>query len=326
MDSLEPKKLALIRILQILRTHSDFDHPVTQDEISAYLEKEYGIAIERKAIGRNISLLREAGYQIESCRNGSYIDEREFEDSELHLLIDSVLSSRHITARHSEALIEKLCNMSSKFFRSHVKNIFSVNDWSKTENQSLFYNIEVIDEAIEQKRQIELDYSKYGTDKKLHRTTTHRVSAYQLILHNQRYYLMAYNEHWGNMSFLRVDRITNMTITDKPSTPITSIEGYENGIDYKMLSTAMPYMFTDKPENITFIAEEYVIDQVVDWFGDNAQMQKEGDKVRVKVKASPNAMEFWALQYIKCIEVKEPLFLRERIKDTIKEGFLRYQD
>ena len=81
MDSFEPKKLALIRIWQILKEYSDYNHPLTQDYIAKKLESDYGIVIERKAIGRNISLLKEAGIEIESVRAGAYLEEREFEDS-----------------------------------------------------------------------------------------------------------------------------------------------------------------------------------------------------------------------------------------------------
>ena len=63
MESFEPKKLALIRIWQILKEYSDYDHPLTQDDIARHLENDYGIVIERKAISRNISLLKEAGYK-----------------------------------------------------------------------------------------------------------------------------------------------------------------------------------------------------------------------------------------------------------------------
>ena len=71
MDSFEPKKLALLRIWQILQKHSDDDHPMTQDDIALHLENDYGIVIARKAIGRNLSLLKEAGIEIESRRAGS---------------------------------------------------------------------------------------------------------------------------------------------------------------------------------------------------------------------------------------------------------------
>ena len=90
MDTFEPKKLAIIRILQILKTHSDYDHPLLQEDIADKLEAEYGIVLERKAISRNISLLREAGYAIEHIRAGFYLEERELEDAELRLLIDGV--------------------------------------------------------------------------------------------------------------------------------------------------------------------------------------------------------------------------------------------
>ncbi len=73
MESFEPKKLALIRIWQILNDYSDYDHPLTQEDIAIKLENEYGIVIERKAISRNISLLKEAGVDIESRRAGSYL-------------------------------------------------------------------------------------------------------------------------------------------------------------------------------------------------------------------------------------------------------------
>ena len=325
--STEPKKLALLRIWQILLKHSDYDHPMTQEDIIKYLDKEYGIQMERKAVGRNIADLRDAGIDIGSCRAGSYIESREFEDSELKLLIDGVLQSKYITARHSKDLIEKLCGLSNKYFRLHVKNVYSVNDWSKTDNQSLFYNIDVVDEAIANGKQVQYDYNKYGIDVKLHKSSFQRVSPYQLILHNQRYYLMGYSDYWGNMIFHQLDRISNIRIYDKPATPITSVKGYENGIDYKQLVSAMPYMYTDTPERIEFIADEYIVDQIVDWFGKNIKMSTLPDnekKVKVELIASPNAMEHWALQYLNHVEVTKPESLRKKLKDDLENALNKY--
>ena len=136
MESLESKKLALIRILQILKEHSDCDHPLRQEDILRLLKSEYGISLERKAIGRNISLLKEAGYEIESGASGSYLSSRIFEDSELHLLIDAVLSSKCVSAPQSAEIIDKLCMLSNRYFKSHIKNIYTVSDWNKSDNQS----------------------------------------------------------------------------------------------------------------------------------------------------------------------------------------------
>ena len=327
MPTLEPKKLALLRIWQILLKHSDYDHPLTQEDIISYLYKEYGIEMERKAIGKNIADLRDAGIEIGSRRAGSYIYSREFEDSELRLLFDGVLQSKHITAKHSKDLIEKLCGLSNKYFRSHVKNVYSVNDWSKTDNQALFYNIDVIDEAIATGKQVEYDYNKYGTDAKLHKSSFARLSPYQLILHNQRYYLMGYSSYWGNMSFHRLDRITNMRVSQRPAVPLTDVPGYENGIDFKEISSTMPYMYTDTPERIEFIADERIVDQIVDWFGLDIKMSAVPDapgKVKIELFASPNAMEHWALQYLNYVEVTKPESLRERIKASLQNGIYKY--
>ena len=327
MESFEPKKLALIRSWQILKEYSDYDHPLTQDNIARHLENDYGIVIERKAISRNISLLKEAGIEIESRRAGSSLAGRAFEDSELKLLIDGVLCSKHITAKHSADLIDRLCGLSNKYFRSHVKNIYSVNDWSKTDNQTLFYNIELIDTAIEQKLRIAYDYNKIGIDKKLHKSSYQVVSPYQLILHNQRYYLMAYSEYWGNMVFHRLDRITNMKLTEEKSTDLQSIPGYKNGIDYKKLSSAMPYMYSDEPEWIDFVADVGIVDQIIDWFGNDIRIAKSSDnekQVKVSVVASPNAMVHWAMQYINHVEVTAPESIRERICNSLQSGMKKY--
>lgn len=323
--SIEPKKLALLRILQILEEYTDYDHPLTQEEIVNCLDKDYGLMVERKLVGRNLSILKEAGYDIESDRRGSYLAERPFEDSELRLLIDGVLSSRYITAKHSKDLIQKLCGLSNKYFLSHVKHICSVNDWSKTDNSALFYSIEVIDTAIEEGKQIAFHYNKYGSDKKLHKTSEQRVTPYQLILHNQRYYLVSCNEKHKNLGHYRLDRITEIRLLDEPATPLKSLSGHEFGIDYHDYATSLPYMYADKPEVVDFLADETVVDQIVDWFGDNARIARQGDKLHVTVKVSPLAMEYWAMQYLNHVEVLSPASFRARIRENLERGIEKYK-
>ena len=322
--SFEPKKMALIRILEILQRYSDEKQPLMQEDIANKLMSEYGIEIERKAIGRNVSLLKEAGYEIVSDRRGSYLTHRTFEDSELRMLIDGVLTSKYINENHSKQLIEKLSSLSNVYFKSHIKNVYSVGEWSKTDNCALFYNIEIIDEAIENNKQITFIYNKYGTDKKLHKSAPHKVSPYQMTLHNQRYYLMAADEYWKNVSYYRLDRITDIAITDEPATNIRSMEGYNSGINYREMS-ALPYMFSDKSERVEFLASEGIVDQIIDWLGLNVRFGKaENGKVKVTARISPNAMEYWAMQYINHVEIVSPASLRERIKANLQAACQKY--
>ena len=337
-DSLEAKKLLIIRIMQILEYYSDVNHPLTQEEIINKLYDDYGIEAERKAIGRNVQLLQDmferesmkktaTAIVIESDkRKGTFLDKRLFEDSELRLLIDGVLASKYISEKYSKDLIEKLSTLSNKYFKSNVKHVYSVKDWDKTENKALFWNIEIIDEAIEKCRQITFDYNKYGADKKLHKTSSHTASPYQLVLHNKHYYLVFYNEKWHNVGHFRLDKITQINIIDKPITPIRSVKGYENGLDYKKYATSLPYMFTDATEKITFLCDGTVIDQVVDWFGKKIAISDfGGGKYEVTVTASPNAMEYWAMQYLNYVEIKSPTELRERIKQNLIAAEEKYK-
>lgn len=326
MKSFEPKKLAIVRILQILEQNTDSEHPMTQEEIAKRLLSDYDISFERKAVGRCISLLQAAGYDVETTQKGSYMNSRLFEDSELRLLSDSVLASRHITATHSRQLIEKLSQLSSRYFRSHVKNVYSVSDWNKSENAALFYNIEVVDEAITAKKQIKFTYNKYGADKKLHYAAIHIASPFQMILHNQRYYLMAYEEKWKSIRYFRMDKITQISLQDEPATDIRTISGYQNGIDYKRFSSGMPYMYSDEPESISFsIDGEWMIDQIVDWFGFDFSTVKSGNQMIVTVKASLYAMEYWAMQYLNHVEVLSPENLRRKIADNVRAANQKYE-
>lgn len=326
--SLETKRLSLLRILQILQNETDQDHPLTQVRIEEKLKSEYGLVVERKAVGRNLQLLREAGFEIESVpKKGCYLLRRTFEDSELRWLIDNVLSSRHIPARYSKDLIDKLLTLSSKYFKSraNVKSAYAIPSLGKSENLNIFRNVDIADEAIEKKQKIKFTYNRYGKDKKLHKTTEHIVSPYQMIIHNQRYFLIALNEKWKNIGHYRLDRITNIEIVDEKGTELSTIKGYENGIDYSAYANSLPYMFSDGLETVTFaIKDESMIDQVVDWFGVDFRLEKSNERLLVTVKVSPSAMEYWALQYLKNIEVISPQYLRDKIIEDLKEATEKY--
>ena len=118
-----------------------------------------------------------------------------------------------------------------------------------------------------------------------------------------------------------------MSITEKKLTPITTVEGYENGINYKDLSTALPYMYTDKPEQVEFIAESYIIDQIIDWFGKDIRISKYDDndkQIKVSVRVSLMAMEHWAMQYINHVKIVAPQILVDKIKSNLYDATEKY--
>ena len=86
------KKMLNMLILDILKEYSDGEHRLSQQEIIRILNREYGMACDRRSVKNNVEYLKELGYDI-SMEKGYYLAEREFEDSELRLLIDAVLFS-----------------------------------------------------------------------------------------------------------------------------------------------------------------------------------------------------------------------------------------
>lgn len=324
--ALEAKKTLIFRIYQILEEYSDIEHPLTHLQIIEKLDSDYGIECERKAVGRNIACLKEMGFDIESVKEGSYLASRKLENAELRLLIDSVLASRNINSTHSGQLIDKLISLGGHNFKSHVKHVYSVKEWGKSDNKDFFYNIDIIDEAIEQGKKVSFDYNKVGLDKKLHPSLAHKGSPYQMLLHNQRYYLMMFDEVFDEVGYYRLDKITNIAVLDEDAKPLKENAGFEKGINYKEISTSLPYMYNDKPIPVTIRCRNYLMDTVSDWFGtDFVVKQVDEGHFHATIKASEKAMLYWVLQYNYKVEVISPQSLRDKVVSTLSRTLEKYQ-
>lgn len=325
---MEPKKTILYRILGILERYSDAEHPLTQNEIISRLSELYEIECDRKTIGRNISVLKEMGFEIDNAgRSGVYLSQRKFEPSELRILIDGVMCSRYFNGAHSRDLIEKLVDMGGVRFKNRVKHVYRDADWGKSTNLDFMLNVEIVDEAIENGVRVAFYYNKYDYDKKLHKTTEkkHIVSPYQMLLQNQHYYLAGNLSKYDNITFFRMDKITDIELTDEKIRPIQELPGYEKGLNIAELVTTLPYMFADKREFIRFKCQGKIIDDVIDRFGTGIHILKSGENYIVTVKTSPNAMLYWLLQYGQSVEVVEPESLRQRLIQSLEKTLSAYK-
>ena len=98
-------------LADFLRENTDVDHPVGMGDILEFLEKN-DIPAERRSVYADIDSLKSLGVDIQSVRHGNntlyYIGKREFELSELKLLVDAVQSSKFITEDKSFSMINRL--------------------------------------------------------------------------------------------------------------------------------------------------------------------------------------------------------------------------
>lgn len=328
-----------INILKVLWQHSDRNNALTQKQIIAALGDDY--KIERKTVGRTIEKLcdifntsslpikikyncKEDDADIENHYKGVYL-EKPFKDSELRLLIDSVLTSRHINSDDSKELIKKLCMLSNRDSSSLFKRVNTVNNIQKTEAKGLFDNIDILSNAIEKQKKVRFDYIKYRDGAKSTKGKSHVVSPYELWLHGQYYYLISNDEEKGKTNF-RVDRIENVKILTEHRTPFEDVYGSKEDFPYKKMTTAYPYMFTDEPQRIEFVLHEDIRGDVFDYFGNAATITAQPDgKYKVSVYTSPMAMEIWALKYLMWVEILSPQSLRDKIIEDLKGATAKYK-
>ena len=345
MYTTQPKKMMIINILEILRNYTDINHRLSQKQIVDILEKDYNMKVDRKAVKRNLENLIDSGHYvyneetIRTSKNGEeetmYSDwyiEREFDDSELRLLIDSLLFSKHIPYNQCKKLIRKLEGLSNMYFKSKVAYIRSMPE-NLPENQELFLTIEVLDEAISENRQVSFKYNEYDIDKKMHprknsegEDRVYIVNPYQMAATNGRYYLICNLDGKEGVGNYRMDRITDINKLESKIKHKTQNKGAMNKLDLPRHMAENIYMFGGESVRASFRAKRYIINDILDWFGrDIIFSDADESEVTASVRVSEQAMFYWAMQYGEHIEIIEPEGLRERVYEAAKAISKKYK-
>jgi predicted DNA-binding transcriptional regulator YafY len=317
------KKLYIIQILEVLKRYSDVDHPLMQKDIMDLMRREFGVECERKAVGRNIENLKDVGYDIE-YDNGYYLVQRDFEESELRYLIDSILASRYIPTKQAKDLIEKLTRQSNIYFRDKVRHICNITNMDHQDTNELFFTIDVLSEAISQHFQVQFYYRKYNTEKKLVHTSTekHLVNPYQIVLANGKYYLVGNVDKYPNVTHFRVERIWDIEMIPRQRKDPREVQELKTGFDLPKHMVEHVYMFSGPSIRILMRIENDIIGDVIDWFGSEIEIKpdaKNGNNSSlVTVRANENAMKYWAMQFGEKVVILEPDSLREKIKKALE--------
>ena len=350
MYAKQPKKLIIMNILDILKKYTDENHRLSQKEIQDILEREYEMKVDRKAVKRNLMSLIEFGYYInysESVRVFKDKDgkeqekviltdfhlKREFTDSELRLLIDSVLFSSYIPYKLGMELVKKLSGLSNIYFKSRVKHICRMPK-DKAENKQLFYNIELLDEAIDKERKVRFHYLEYKSDKKLHKrcdedgkVREYVMNPYQLVAKEGKYYLICNNDKYDSVGNYRVDRITDMEILEEHVKPFNTLTGSDGrSLDLQEYMEKHIYMFAGETIRAVFRITKDCVSDVIDVFGKDIKFSEETD-THITVTANVNelAMEQFAKTYTPWIKIIKPAKLREKMIEVLTAVLEEYQ-
>lgn len=320
------KKMLNMLILEILQKYSDENHALTQQEIIRLLKQNYAMECDRRSVKNNVLSLQEMGYDI-SMEKGCRLISRDFDDSELRILIDSVLFSKSISTRQAKGLIEKLRDHASNYFNAKVSHVCNLPDLPRTVNKQAMYALDSINDAISEKRKISFIYNEMGTDFKLHptREEPYIVNPYQIVANNGRFYIIANYDKYDNIIHFRVDKMTNVRILDEKAKPMKQIPELKDGLSLPKHMAEHMYMFSGESVSVELETTEDMMQELVDWFGNDFRVEKiRNGKIRARVVCNTKAMRFWALQYGPYIEVIKPKGLRDNIKKDIAEMARKY--
>ena len=320
------KKMLNMLILEILRQYTDENHSLTQQEIIKLLDKNYGMECDRRSVKSNILSLKEMGYDI-SMDKGYRLLSREFDDAELRILIDSVLFSKSISTRQAKGIIEKIRGLSSNYFNAKVSHVSNLPELGRTANKQAMYSLDIINDAIAEKKKIAFIYNNMGTDMKLHprRESEYIVNPYQIVANNGRFYLIGNYDKYNNIAHYRIDRMTDVRMLQDKVKPMKQVEGLEHGLDLPKHMAEHIYMFSGPSIPVKFLTTSDMVSELDDWFGRDMKILEENDgTILVRVICNRTAIKFWALQYGPYVEVVEPADLREELRDDIKEMAKKY--
>ena len=326
MSSSSNKKLSILYTLQELRDYSDENHLLSQNDIVIKINNIYGMTCERKSIATNIDSLIDFGYDIVKTNAGSYLASREFEPSEIRFLVDAVFSSKSINSKHSRELAKKLSEFLSVYQRKQYKYVYKADELNRTDNKELFFNIDIINEAIEKNKQIEFDYIKrtYKGDKV--KKYPYKVNPYCLINNQGKYFLVCNYDYFDNIGNYKLEKIHNMKILDAPIKPATQVKGFENGLDIAKYANENIYMFSTNSIKATVkIYNESATAYVEEWFGKNASLYEKENSIFADITANETSLIYWCLQYGEDIELLSPKDTRDKIKEIVKQINKRYE-
>lgn len=276
MPKSDNQKLKILYIRDYLERHSHESRLVKASELIEMLDRQHNISCDRKTIYSDIAALQDYGVDIISVpgkNGGYYIGSRIFEVTELKLLIDAVHSSRYLTEKKCRELIEKLCQQCSVHDAGLVRRNIQVSGRVRTMNETIYYNVDAIQEAIAAGKQVSFRYFDYDIrGQRQYRDKNYVASPYGLCQDNDFCYLLAWSERHGITSY-RVDRMSGIQIMDAPRVPCPELTGPA----FNDHANRLFQMFAGDMTTVKLRFHKELTNVVIDRFGHGTMLIPEGD-------------------------------------------------
>lgn len=317
------QKLKLLYLAKIFTEETDENHGLTISQIVSRLAA-YDISAERKTLYADLEELQNFGMDIISQQNGRsytyHLVSREFELAELKLLVDSVQSSKFISEKKSNVLIKKLESLASRYDAGQLHRQVLIAGRVKSMNESTYYTVDDIYNAINQDRQIRFQYVNWSVDKQevLRRNGKwYLISPFHLRWDDEYYYLIGYDSQTDSIRHYRVDKMKNISILDTPREGKPLLRDF----DPAAYSRKLFGMYSGDAVQVTLEGENSMVGVVIDRFGKDIPLRKLDEEhfvAHVEAAVSPQFFG-WILSLNPGLKITAPESVLEQLRAYIKQ-------
>ncbi len=279
-------KLKLLYLYKIMLENTSEDHGMSIQELKEELMK-HGIEANRQVFYDDFKALKEFGAEVKKTGSGTktqyYIKSDRFEMAELKVLIDAVQASKFLTVKKTDALINKLARLNGIFDEALLKRQVYVAGRIKNMNDSIYRTTDVVHKAINDNKMVTFQYFSWNIKKEpelRHDGAYYEVSPWALFWDNDKYYMVAYDFKDRKIKHYRVDKMLNVSITDKKRKGVTVF----NKLDKSTYTQKHFGMFGGEEITVTLECNNDMANVIIDRFGRNVDIKLVDDeKFRVDV-------------------------------------------
>lgn len=327
MDNKQRQRI--LYLYKLLAEKTDDEHSITAQDIISELER-LGIKAERRTVYADIKALNEFGTDIIGQKAGRgyeyHMGNRRFELAELKLLVDAVQSSRFITQKKSSELIGKLEEMASEYQAKELQGQVFVSQRIKTMNESIYYNIDIIHEAIGENRKIHFQYFNWNVDKKQelrHDGEIYSVSPWGVCWNDEWYYLIAYDDKVQEIRHYRVDKMKNLTLTEDKRDG----KEYFKNLDMAVYSKKRFSMFDGEEEKVHILCRNDFAGIMIDRFGKDVPLLKTDEEhFEISVDVAVSGIFFgWIMGLGEGVRITGPDYVVDMMREEVRRLAATYK-
>ncbi len=323
------QKIKILYLMKILLESTDDAHGLTLEEIAEKLAA-YDVDAERKTLYDDFEVLRVFGMDIEKRKEGKsvkyFVASRDFELPELKLLVDAVQSSKFITHKKSLELIRKLEQFLSTYQAQQLSRQVYVANRIKTMNESIYYTVDYIHEAISANKKISFQYFHWNEKKEkvlAHDGKIYCVSPFALTWDDENYYMIAYDTDADRVKHFRVDKMQKIEVLGQMR------DGAEKFGDFDMAlySKKTFSMFSGDEEIVTLRCKNELAGVIIDRFGKDTVFTNVRDgyfEFHVKVAISPTFLS-WVMMFGADMKIISPEHVKKAYVKLASEGLEQYK-